>query len=255
MSKALPHDLIAAELGSILGRVERELRLQVAALLAEVRGEMAALRAGRAELELGIAARLAELQDGPPGPQGAAGERGEPGEAIPGPAGEQGIPGPPGEPGAPGKFAPPKAWARGVHYEGDLVMHAGSTWCAARDTAEEPPHDDWLCVAQAGRSFQIRGLWKEAEHYRAFDVVALNGSSFVARLDKPGQCPGDGWQLIAAQGNRGKAGDKGPKGDRGPSGRAIVAATVNAEGLLTLTADDGSAVTCDFYPVLSRVAR
>jgi hypothetical protein len=283
---ALSHDPIAVELGSIVGRIERDLRLQVAALLAEIRQEMAALRADRAELGLGIAARLAELHDGtegpkgekgdpgeaivgpigPPGPagppgegiagpQGERGEQGFPGEAIAGPNGEQG---PPGPPGPPGRFKTPSAWTRGVHYDGELVTHGGSTWCAARDTAEEPPHDDWLCVAEAGRdgqSITIRGLWKAADRYRALDVVALNGSSFVARIDEPGQCPGDGWQLIAAQGNRGKAGERGPKGDCGPAGRALVAATVDVEGLLTLTANDGSTLTCDFYPVLSRVVR
>jgi hypothetical protein len=152
----------------------------------------------------------------------------------------------------------PVVWAKGIHYDGALVTHSGSTWCAVCDTAEEPPHDDWVCVAEAGRdgqSIAIRGLWHAAGQYRALDVVALNGSSFVARSDQPGQCPGDGWQLIAAQGNRGKAGEKGPKGDRGTAGRALVAAVVDAEGLLTLTADDGSTITCDFYPVLSRMAR
>jgi Collagen triple helix repeat (20 copies) len=315
---ALPRDPIAEELGAIVGRIERELRLQVAALLAEVREELARLRAGRTEAAADIAARLAALHDGPPGPRGEPGERGPPGpsgaagepglpgepgstgEAGPpgprgepgerglpgvatvGPAGEQGPPGPsgtigepgsPGEPGPageagptgprgevgpPGKFTTPKAWTRGVHYDGEIVTHSGSTWCAARDTAEEPPHDDWVCVAEGGRdgrSFTIRGLWKAAEQYRAFDVVALNGSSFIARIDEPGPCPGDGWQLIAAQGNRGKAGERGPKGERGPAGRALVAAAVDAEGLLTLTADDGSAITCDLYPLLSRVGR
>jgi hypothetical protein len=280
---ALPHDPLAVELGTIAGRVERELRLQVAALTAEVREELARLRAGRADAELAIAAKLAELRDGPPGPRGEPGEQGSPGVATVGPAGEQGPPGPSGaagergqpgppgeagpagepgppgprgEAGPPGKFAAPAAWVRGVHYESELVTHGGSTWSAARDTAEEPPHDDWICVAEAGRdgrSFTIRGLWKAAGQYRALDVVALNGSSFVARVDEPGQCPGDGWQLIAAQGNRGKAGERGPKGEAGPAGRALVKAAIDAEGLLTLTADDGSAITCDLYPLLVRV--
>src|SRR4029077_18753767 len=73
---ALPHDPIAVELGAIAGRVERELRLQVAALLAEVREELTRLRAWRAEAAADIAARLAALHDGPPGPQGEPGERG-----------------------------------------------------------------------------------------------------------------------------------------------------------------------------------
>jgi hypothetical protein len=34
-----------------------------------------------------------------------------------------------------------------------------------------------------------------------------------------------------------------------------VALELDGEGLLTLRLSDGSALTCDFYPVLSRVAR
>ena len=59
------------------------------------------------------------------------------------------------------------------------------------------------------------------------DVVALNGGSFVALKDKPGPCPGSGWQLVASQGKRGVAGEKGrarpsrPEGDAGASGATI----------------------------------
>jgi hypothetical protein len=221
---ALPHDPVVMELGSIVGRVERELRLQVAAMLAELRAEISALHAARAEAELAVAAKLAELQDGPPGPQGERGERGEAGEAIPGPPGEQGVPGPPGAPGEAGdrgepgpigetgpvgppgergaegpagKFRVVTFWAEGVSYEGDLVTHAGSLYQARRDTGREPPHDDWIVVAEAGQpgaSFTVRGMWSAASTYRALDVVALNGSSFVARADDPGPCPGESWQ-------------------------------------------------------------
>jgi hypothetical protein len=38
--------------------------------------------------------------------------------------------------------------------------------------------------------------------------------------DKPGACPGPGWQLLAAPGKRGVAGERGPQGDRGPAGVA-----------------------------------
>jgi hypothetical protein len=38
--------------------------------------------------------------------------------------------------------------------------------------------------------------------------------------DKPGPCPGFGWQLLAAPGKRGVAGEKGPQGERGPAGVA-----------------------------------
>jgi hypothetical protein len=106
-----------------------------------------------------------------------------------------------------------------------------------------------------GRSFVIRGTWSEAESYRELDVVALNGASFGARCDNPGPCPGDGWQMIAAQGKRGNAGERGAaaKGERGSPGPAAVAMDINEEGLLTLTNADGSRVTCDLYPLLAKL--
>jgi len=258
-ANALQPDIVLAELGKIVGRAERELRLQVQTLLSEVREEVAAIRASSAETELrlerALAEKLAAVRDGPPGPPGARGEPGPPGQAI------QGPPGPPGErgeDGPPGLFIPPRAWAKGVHYGTTLVAHRGSTFCAMRDTAEEPPHEDWVLVAAAGadgRSFTVRGTWNVTAEYRAFDVVALAGSSFVARADDPGVCPGDGWQLIAAQGNRGKPGEQGPRGERGPPGRGVKAAAIDDQGVLTLTHDDGSTVACDFYPVLAGLRR
>ena len=150
-----------------------------------------------------------------------------------------------------------------VHYEGEVVCHQGSTWQAARDTGREPPDaDDWTLIAiagrngQDGRSFTVRGTWAAHEAYRALDVVALNGASFIARRDDPGNCPGDGWQLVAMQGRQGKPGERGPagpKGDRGAAGEPVVALTIDAEGLLTLVNGDGSVVRCDLYPVLSRI--
>jgi hypothetical protein len=276
MTTLSPLEALADELGAFAARIEREVRLSVATALAE-------LRAAAAETELRIdrALAIARAMDGPAGPPGERGEPGPPGEAIQGPPGEPGPVGPPGaavvgpagergevgpagragergEPGPAGTFAPPKPWAKGISYQSALVVHRGSTYCAARDTAEEPPHEDWACVAAAGaagRSFTVRGTWSAAADYRAFDVVAVGGSSFVARADDPGTCPGDGWQLIAAAGNRGKPGEQGPRGERGPPGRGVKAAAIDDQGLLTLTHDDGSTVVCDFYPLLARIAR
>jgi hypothetical protein len=357
---AWPRELLeglTVELGAISGRIEREIRLSVAAALAEVREEMASLRASRAELALEavrtISAGLAALHDGPPGPPGESikgdkgdrgeqgeqgtkgdpgepgppgepikgdrgdpGERGEPGESIkgdkgdrgeqgdqgppgealkgdkgdpgekgePGEKGDQGPPGTPGEaikgePGPPGESirgdkgdrgepGPPgrrgklralKLWARGVHYESDLAVHRGATWCALRDTAEEPPHEDWLCVAAAGEAGAdglspiVRGTWSEGEQYGALDIVALGGAGFIARTDNPGRCPGEGWQMIASQGKRGDRGERGEKGERGPPGARLASVTVDAEGQLTFRHADGAVLTCDLYPLLARV--
>ena len=64
----------------------------------------------------------------------------------------------------------------------------------------------------------MRGTFDPEATYAALDVVAVNGSSFIARRDNPGECPGEGWQLIAATGKRGVAGQKGDAGDRGAKG-------------------------------------
>jgi hypothetical protein len=87
--------------------------------------------------------------------------------------------------------------------------------------------------------------------------VALGGASFGARRDDPGPCPGDGWQLIAAQGKRGNAGERGAsvKGERGLPGVAPASMAVDDDGLLTLTNADGSTVACDLYPLLSKLVR
>jgi hypothetical protein len=61
----------------------------------------------------------------------------------------------------------------------------------------------------------IRGTYDGAAAYARLDIVALNGSTFIARKDDPGICPGDGWQLMSV---RGKPGIKGPPGERGQCG-------------------------------------
>src|SRR5262249_19568767 len=90
------------------------------------------------------------------------------------------------------------------------------------DTGQPPSHADWVCLATAGRdgeSITVRGTFDETQQYRRLDVVARNGGSFVALKDRPGPCPGSGWQLIASQGRRGAAGAKGERAGRGPTGR------------------------------------
>lgn len=168
------------------------------------------------------------------------------------PAGERGPAGPIG------KLGEVRGWREEVHYEGSVVAHGGATWQARQDTGREPPHDDWACLAAAGvagedgRSFVIRGTWTVTGTYRAMDVVTLGGSSFVARTDAPGPCPGDGWQLIASQGRRGQPGEVGVRGERGHPGSSVISLAVNDQGLLTLTNGDGTSVSCDLYPVLTR---
>lgn len=181
----------------------------------------------------------------------------------PGPKGERGER---GEKGAAGSVAGVIEWIDGVHYEGDVRTFDGSTYQALRDTAKAPPNEDWHCIAAAGRdgsdgrSFLICGTYDpDRKDYPALSVVALNGASFAARRDNPGPCPGDGWQLIAAQGKRGEKGErgekspKGEKGDKGDAGSAVVALAISEDAVLTLTNGDGTTVELDLYPVLCKV--
>lgn len=120
-----------------------------------------------------------------------------------------------------------------VHYVGEVVTHLGALWQVHKDTGQAPPHSDFLCLArsgQDGRTPQVCGLWQADGEYRALDLVALNGSSFIAKHDKPGVCPGEGWQLIVSAGKTGKPGEQGPqglqgekgaRGDAGPAGRNL----------------------------------
>ncbi len=164
-----------------------------------------------------------------------------------------------GDPGRDGRLPIVKAWAEAVHYEGAVVTHDGATWQAQRDTGRAPPHDDWICLAAAGqdgldgRSFTVRGTWVADTEYASLDVVALGGAAFVARRDNPGECPGEGWQLMSAQGKRGKEGEPGRRGEPGQAGPAVVSAEVDENGLLILRNADGSVVRCDFYDLLSRL--
>ena len=83
-----------------------------------------------------------------------------------------------------------------------------------------------------------------------------DGGAFIARKDDPGACPGDGWQMIVQRGKPGAPGEKGAKGDRGepgPAGPGVLHLQVDDAGLFTLVNGDGSAVTTDFYPLLSRL--
>ncbi len=244
-------DAFTQALGKVLATERREWQRERELATAEHRRIVAELQAevaaAKLQLHQALAEKLASLRDGSQGPPGERGERGEAGEAIEGPPGVQGIPGPPGAPGEagargepgpigetgpvgppgeagpPGKFLPPKAWAKGIHYECALVTHRGSTWCAARDTAEEPPHDDWIVVAACGELpyvGEVCGLFEPKRAYRKLDLVTFNGSEWRAKRDDPGPVPGDGWQLAGQAGSRGKAGDRGERGDRGPAGPA-----------------------------------
>lgn len=166
---------------------------------------------------------------------------------------------PPAEPGAPGKLGFVRAWEDTVYYEADVVTLDGSIYQAQRDTGRAPPHDDWLCIVARGGAgadaadIEITGTFDVTRAYRKLNVVALNGGSFIAKRDNPGDCPGDGWQLVASQGNRGKPGES-VKGDPGRPGPSVRSMEVDDQGMLTLVNADGTRLECDLYPLLSQIA-
>ncbi len=130
-------------------------------------------------------------------------------------------PGPQGERGPAGHMKTAKAYQGGVHYDGDVVAHKGATYQALRDTGQEPPHADWLCLAERGKDadgFAVRSTYDADTEYKRFDIVAMNGGSFVALKDAPGACPGAGWQLWTSPGKRGEKGLPGERGERGLRG-------------------------------------
>jgi hypothetical protein len=156
--------------------------------------------------------------------------------------GKDGAPGDPGERGERGEQGPPgrlpivKAYRAGrVHYEADVVMHGGCTYQALRDTAAAPPDEDWICLASAGLdaiSPTPRGTWKEGVVYSRLDIVTRDNSSFIARTDDPGACPGQNWQIFASngkQGIKGAPGAKGERGERGEPGPTIMAWKIDRE--------------------------
>jgi len=78
--------------------------------------------------------------------------------------------------------------------------------------------DETKAMLDQALTVRVRGTFAPNTGYVRGDMVALDGGTFVARKDNPGPCPGDGWQLMARQGQRGIAG---PEGRRGPAGNVI----------------------------------
>jgi hypothetical protein len=73
-------------------------------------------------------------------------------------------------------------------------------------------------VLRTGKTMRVRGTFNVNAEYKQFDIVAVDGSSFIALEDRPGRCPGEHWQLLASAGKRGGRGPVGPKGEQGEPG-------------------------------------
>jgi len=99
-----------------------------------------------------------------------------------------------------------------------------------------------LAGLRAQRSLEVTGTYDGSVKYRQLDVVALNGGSFVAKVDDPGVCPGPGWQLIACQGRAGRPGPQGESGRNGRDAAAIKSWQIDhANYVVTPLMNDGTA--------------
>ena len=83
---------------------------------------------------------------------------------------------------------------------------------------------------------KICGTYNSATSYERHDVVARNGSSFVAIKDNPGECPGPNWQLLASKGSRGDRGVQGLPGVPGQQGESGKVASLISEWQVDLKA-------------------
>lgn len=174
----------------------------------------------------------------------------------------QPMDGAPGPAGSPGKLEIVKDHVEGrVYYERDLVVAGdGALYQAECDTAATPPDTDWRCITRAGRdgkdavNFRVEGTYSPDAKYRRLSIVMLNGSSFVARHDDPGPCPGGGWQLFTSVGKRGQ---QGPKGERGPAGPLaitprIASTEIDASYNLLILYTDNSSDTIPLRPAFEQ---
>jgi hypothetical protein len=173
--------------------------------------------------------------------------------------GKDGEPGPEGPPGKDGKLPIAREWTNRVHYEGDVVRHNGATYQALTDTGQQPPHSDWGELASRGtdgRGFVLRGLYNATAEYRQHDIVMINRNSFAAKYDNPGECPGEGWQLFACSGYKGKEGPPGPAGAKGADGRSVSIVKWEAdpdEMVLRIADSTGNTFAVDLQPIAERI--
>jgi hypothetical protein len=109
---------------------------------------------------------------------------------------------------------------RRVHYEGDLVHHGGSLWQCIKDSGRPPPHEDWVCMARAGRAARtprVCGTWSPDGQYRALELLVHRDQGQFRYLSR-------GWMAgsHAARQARpaGPRAERGEKGERGPPGQS-----------------------------------
>lgn len=187
-----------------------------------------------------------EAIKGDAGDKGDKGDRGLQGDSVKGDKGDRGDEGKHGRDGA-GIDSP--AWAAGVHREGVVVQHhIGQFFRALKDTASEPPGDDWQRVGSMG--FRLMSGHVEGRSYRDGDLFVRDFGLFLWKDSEA--------HLLAGRGGRG---DKGDKGDRGKdaepakAGRdgAVIEAIELREARMALvqrTPDGVQEVIADLMPLI-----
>jgi hypothetical protein len=234
-------DALHEALGQILAEERRQWRRERELIQSEAQRVISDLRATISELAGEIRQKTMDIKPGVPG-----------------------VAGPPGPTGPSGKLPMVKRFKPSqVFYEGDVVVHNGSTYQALCDTGNGVTHSDWICVAKAGRDgkgFEIRGTYDFKERYVKLDVVALDGAAWVSRCDSPGICPGPDWQMMSRQGKpgrRGETGERGPRGEKGDTGPPAVVpqflgARVDENYNLLRILSDGSKEIMPLRPAFER---
>jgi hypothetical protein len=154
---------------------------------------------------LQVNARLLALEDRPPPEPSAPGRQGEKGDT-----GDRGEKGDSGQVGAPGIGLDSPAWKAGVHREGALVQHhIGQHFRALRDTASEPPGDDWQRMGNGG--FRLAGGFTEGRQYEDGDLFVRDFGLFLMHKGEA--------HLWAGRGGKGDPGQRGLQGDPGKDGK------------------------------------
>jgi Collagen triple helix repeat (20 copies) len=162
---------------------------------------------------------------GEPGPQGERGLHGETGAVGPkGDTGPQGLQGPAGHDGARG--------LDGADGERGPAGPIGLTGARGEVGPQGPPGPQGPVgpagpQGAPGKGLTWRGEFQSSIAYDAGDVVAFDGSSYVAKFQTaPGSRPSNGvdWGLVAS---RGSEGQRGPGSFGGGSGGSSVAEDVS----------------------------
>jgi hypothetical protein len=209
MTATSPFELLAAELGAVAGRVEREAAYRIAALAADIERRFAErelqierlhksvedlIASKVAEWDQVVADRMVTLKDGrdgADGKDGANGVDGLPGSA--GVAGEQGLQGLPGEKG-----------------------EIGATGATGKDgvdgeRGERGAQGERGIEGQPGKLPKVK-QWIEGSVQYEGEVVTHGGGLYQALKDT-GKIPGtNDWICLAAPGMNGKDGRDGEDG-------------------------------------------